>query len=301
MFERYTQQARRVIFFARYEASVFAASSIQTEHLLLALLREDGASGNTLSGNAAVKIRAHLEARGGPASRPGLTDLPFSTESMKALRYADEESAAMQHSSIDCGHLLLGLLRIDTGRVATALREAGIGYTEYRKSVAAVQHPPPGSGGAPAHTSSGPLRQSARDLMRLLHIVTAREYHDWQSATPEVSGRRERWGHLIALAAAHRQWFERALSESEITESGYPESNWTLAPLYDSKSRRDLFGVWSLLNRRIIQSIGDNTRGEDQYTLPHRLRGSDSAAGVGKKVCGAMQNNLRGNDVARQA
>lgn len=39
MFERYTQQARRVIFFARYEASVFAASSIQTEHLLLALLR----------------------------------------------------------------------------------------------------------------------------------------------------------------------------------------------------------------------------------------------------------------------
>jgi ATP-dependent Clp protease ATP-binding subunit ClpC len=39
MFERYTQQARRVIFFARYEASEVASSSIQTEHLLLALLR----------------------------------------------------------------------------------------------------------------------------------------------------------------------------------------------------------------------------------------------------------------------
>ena len=193
---------------------------------------------------------------------------------MKALRYADEESAAMQHSSIDCGHLLLGLPRIDTGRVATALREAGIGYTEYRKSVAAVQHPPPGSGGAPAYTSSGPLRQSARDLMRLLHIVTAREYHDWQSATPEASGRSEKWGHLIALAAAHRQWFERALSESEITESGYPESNWTLAPLYDSKSRRDLFGLWLVLNRRIIQSIGDIP--EEKINIPCRIGSAEA-------------------------
>jgi len=110
--------------------------------------------------------------------------------------------------------------------------------------------------------------------MRLLHIVTAREYHDWQSATPEVSGRRERWGHLIALAAAHRQWFERALSESEITESGYPESNWTLAPLYDSKSRRDLFGLWLVLNRRIIQSIGDIP--EEKINIPCRIGSAEA-------------------------
>ena len=43
MFERYTEKARRVIFFARYEASQFGSPYIETEHLLLGLLREDKA------------------------------------------------------------------------------------------------------------------------------------------------------------------------------------------------------------------------------------------------------------------
>jgi ATP-dependent Clp protease ATP-binding subunit ClpA len=41
MFERYTERARRVIFFSRYEASQFGSTTIETEHLLLGLLRED--------------------------------------------------------------------------------------------------------------------------------------------------------------------------------------------------------------------------------------------------------------------
>ena len=41
MFERYTEKARRVIFFARYEASQFGAAQIEAEHILLGLIRED--------------------------------------------------------------------------------------------------------------------------------------------------------------------------------------------------------------------------------------------------------------------
>jgi ATP-dependent Clp protease ATP-binding subunit ClpC len=41
MFERYTEKARRVIFFSRYEASQYGAQAIDTEHLLLGLLREN--------------------------------------------------------------------------------------------------------------------------------------------------------------------------------------------------------------------------------------------------------------------
>src|SRR2546422_2750968 len=40
MFERYTEKARRVIFFARYEASQYGAAFIESEHLLLGLLRD---------------------------------------------------------------------------------------------------------------------------------------------------------------------------------------------------------------------------------------------------------------------
>jgi ATP-dependent Clp protease ATP-binding subunit ClpC len=43
MFERYTEKARRVIFFARYEASQFGSPCIETEHLLLGIMREDHA------------------------------------------------------------------------------------------------------------------------------------------------------------------------------------------------------------------------------------------------------------------
>ena len=43
MFEKYTEKARRVIFFARYEASQFGQPYIETEHLLLGILREDKA------------------------------------------------------------------------------------------------------------------------------------------------------------------------------------------------------------------------------------------------------------------
>jgi ATP-dependent Clp protease ATP-binding subunit ClpC len=35
MFERYTEKSRRIIFFARYEASEFGSPYIETEHLLL--------------------------------------------------------------------------------------------------------------------------------------------------------------------------------------------------------------------------------------------------------------------------
>jgi ATP-dependent Clp protease ATP-binding subunit ClpC len=41
MFERYTEKARRVIFFARYDASQYGSHCIDTEHLLLGLMREN--------------------------------------------------------------------------------------------------------------------------------------------------------------------------------------------------------------------------------------------------------------------
>ena len=50
MFERYTEKARRVIFFARYEASLLGSGYIEPEHLLLGLFREDKAVSAKLIG-----------------------------------------------------------------------------------------------------------------------------------------------------------------------------------------------------------------------------------------------------------
>lgn len=63
MFKRYTEKARRVIFFARYEASQFGNPYIETEHLLLGLLREDPALVKRFLGptNVATDVRTEIE------------------------------------------------------------------------------------------------------------------------------------------------------------------------------------------------------------------------------------------------
>ena len=65
MFERYTEKARRVIFFARYEASQYGSPYIETEHLLLGLLREDKALANRFlrTHGSIESIRKEIESR----------------------------------------------------------------------------------------------------------------------------------------------------------------------------------------------------------------------------------------------
>jgi len=63
MFEKYTEKARRTIFFARFEASQLGSPYIETEHLLLGLLREDKTLANRLLGSMAAveSIRKKIE------------------------------------------------------------------------------------------------------------------------------------------------------------------------------------------------------------------------------------------------
>ena len=51
MFEKYNEKARRALFFARYEASKLGSRVIESEHILLGVLREDdGAAIRVLNG-----------------------------------------------------------------------------------------------------------------------------------------------------------------------------------------------------------------------------------------------------------
>jgi ATP-dependent Clp protease ATP-binding subunit ClpC len=40
-FDRYTEAARRVLFFARYEAGLLGSAEIESEHVLLGLVRDE--------------------------------------------------------------------------------------------------------------------------------------------------------------------------------------------------------------------------------------------------------------------
>src|SRR2546423_4434375 len=140
MFERYTEKARRVIFFARYEASQFGAPAIEPEHLLLGLMRED----KTLTGRffpraqiTIESIRREIEGRTLLRERiPTSVELPLAPETKRVLHYSHEESDHLQHRHIGTEHLLLGLLREERSMAAEILFERGLRLAVVREEVA---------------------------------------------------------------------------------------------------------------------------------------------------------------------
>jgi ATP-dependent Clp protease ATP-binding subunit ClpC len=139
MFERYTEKARRVIFFARYEASQFGSPYIETEHLLLGLLREDKALTNRfLRQHSSVdSIRKQIEGHTTIREKVSTSvDLPLSNECKRVLAYAAEEAERLSHKHIGTEHLLLGLLREEKCFAAEILHERGLRLSTIREELA---------------------------------------------------------------------------------------------------------------------------------------------------------------------
>jgi ATP-dependent Clp protease ATP-binding subunit ClpA len=136
MFERYTEKARRTIFFARYEASQVGCPTIGTDHLLLGLLRESGEIVRLhlkLDRSAlAERLRSNTTIQQKIATS---VDLPLDDDSKHALAYAAEEASEMGHKFIGTEHLLLGIMREERSPAAKTLREMGApAVSEVRKS-----------------------------------------------------------------------------------------------------------------------------------------------------------------------
>jgi ATP-dependent Clp protease ATP-binding subunit ClpC len=140
MFERYTESARRALFFARYEASQWGSPSIETEHLLLGLIREPRGLPTRIllsRGDGTLDaIRIAVDERITRRERfPESVEIPFSGEMKRALNYAAEEADRLGHSYIGNEHLLLALLR-DTHTVAgSTLGSLGFGHDTVSKAV----------------------------------------------------------------------------------------------------------------------------------------------------------------------
>jgi ATP-dependent Clp protease ATP-binding subunit ClpC len=139
VFERYTEKARRVILFAQYEASQFGSPSVESEHLLLGLLREDKPLANRfLRSHAAVEsirkqIGGHTTIREKASTS---VDLPLSHECKRVLAYGAEEAEQLSHKHIGTEHLLLGLLREERCFAAKILHERGLRLSTIREELA---------------------------------------------------------------------------------------------------------------------------------------------------------------------
>lgn len=135
MFERYTEKARRVIFFARYEASQFGSPLIDSEHLLLGILRETAHVTKMLPAGAAQSIRAQIEARNPGRPAPVGVDLPLSNAAKRVLAYGAEEAERLNHRHIGSEHLFLGLLREKGCLAAELLEPFGVKLEQVRTTI----------------------------------------------------------------------------------------------------------------------------------------------------------------------
>ena len=171
MLEHYTEKARRVIFFARYEASQFGAKSVETEHILLGLLREDKSLSLRLPvAFTAEGIRRDVESATMVGEKTSTSvDMPLSNESKGVLESAAEEARAAGHDYVGTEHLLVGLLREPQSFGAVLLQKRGVTLEDARRLLHAASPAPI------VDAANGPMlggRVSNKIVRRWLEIVS---------------------------------------------------------------------------------------------------------------------------------
>ena len=125
MLVRFTESARKVIQLAHEEARRSGFDSIETEHILLAFIKEDHKFRMLVLERLGItpeSIQAELNKISSPSHRRATTGNLLSSSNVKtALSYASEESKRLGHDYLGTWHLLLGLLHDDAGVAARVL------------------------------------------------------------------------------------------------------------------------------------------------------------------------------------
>jgi Clp amino terminal domain, pathogenicity island component len=129
MFEIYTEKARRVIFFALYEASKYGSKYIDTEHLLLGLLRDHQAVKKWFPEVSDVesKIRAEIEKRITRGERISESrEMPLSSEGKRVLTLAMKACKKLGHQYVEPEHILIAMFQVESSLAAQILSAQGL-------------------------------------------------------------------------------------------------------------------------------------------------------------------------------
>lgn len=135
MFERFTDEARRVVVIAQEEARGLDHTQIGTEHLLLGLVHEERSEVTGVLVELGVDVQAlehavHAVVGRGVDASP--SHLPFTRQAKESLELALRESLQLGHREIRPTHILLGLLREGDGVAVTVLTRQGVDLDEVR-------------------------------------------------------------------------------------------------------------------------------------------------------------------------
>jgi ATP-dependent Clp protease ATP-binding subunit ClpC len=129
MFEKFTERARQVILQAREEALDLGHSYLGSEHILLALIKEEDIPTLVLSrfGLTPDKVRKAVMGQINKGSHTG--EILFAPDAKRVIEFAVEEARILHHQFVGPEHLLIGIVREKTGLGGRILR--GFGLDEY--------------------------------------------------------------------------------------------------------------------------------------------------------------------------
>ena len=137
--ERFTQRARRVLSLAHQEAERARQNKIETDHLLLALMEEEGGvAGRVLRelGMDSDRMREIVERVSGSGDYTG-GKIELAPETQSVLEQAVEEARRLGHHYIGTEHILLGLVRGE-GPAMDVLRKLGVTPDQIRRQTRRV-------------------------------------------------------------------------------------------------------------------------------------------------------------------
>ena len=199
MFERYTEKARRAVFFSRYEASQFGSPYIETEHLLLGILRENR---RIVPFESVAAIRKEIESRAVIPERVSTSvDLPISNECKRVMAYGAEEAERLGHKHIGTEHLLLGLLREHGCFADEILRKQGFTLETLRARIAKD----PGS-----ETESAFARSTLQPSWKRPRLEQSVEIHGAKLNAEHIRDR------VQVMRAVNWQWTRQAWTSKDI-------------------------------------------------------------------------------------
>ncbi len=210
MFERFTNEGRRVLVLAQEVARKHGSPAIRRHHMLIGMLDEQTdttAAAFDIAGIDRADLRARLvssltstEKAISPDGAP-----PFTAESKKALELSLREALSLGHNYISDFHLLLGILRDANGPLAEVLAMTKLSYAEARGVVA--QAAPERTGrrrGRRAGPVLGPMwRNTTPGFQAVLQRAAARSGNDRDTTTGDL---------LVALMETPGSHFAAALS-----------------------------------------------------------------------------------------
>lgn len=176
MWQRFTEEARKAVFYAQEEAQTADSPLVHPSHLLRALLRDTAwVAGRALAmvDVTPTAVLTALEGRGADAGRPARSGRTLSKPSKAVIDRAVKIARKLKNDTIGTEHLLLAIAAGRKEAASDALQACGVEYDRLEAAVIEIQTKDGGSRAAEAPRMAGPRRTHTQRALTALQ--SARE------------------------------------------------------------------------------------------------------------------------------